>query len=406
MKIRSITYFDNPGQPLREDFLLRAEKFQQETRTCFQDSGIEIQTIRFASAPFATYLGKLSPQQTLDFALQLETSLQDQGYQYLSLGPALPEQESSYGLIPDLIEATQATFCSASMTRTGAGVSLPAVRACAGIIKQLTPLDPDGFANLFFAALGNVPPGSPFFPAAYHDGGPPAFAIALEGADLVVKAFGNASSLESAREVLIRDMEQVAEKITEISLELENRTGADHQGIDFSLAPFPVPGSSTGGAFENLGIDQFGEHGSLAAAAFLADTIDRASFQRTGFSGLMLPVLEDAILAARAASGSLAIKDLLLYSAVCGTGLDTVPLPGDINQDQISAVLTDLAVLSLRLDKPLTARLMPIPGKKAGDRTEFDFEFFANSKVLGVESSGLSGLLAGNEVLDIQPRKV
>jgi uncharacterized protein (UPF0210 family) len=119
----------------------------------------------------------------------------------------------------------------------------------------------------------------------------------------------------------------------------------------------------------------------------------------------MLPVLEDAILAARAADGSLSLKDLLMYAAVCGTGLDTVPLPGDIGADQIGAVLIDLATLSLRLDKPLTARLMPIPGKAAGDLTEFDFEFFANSRVLAVESSGLERFLGGDEEIDIRPRR-
>ena len=80
---------------------------------------------------------------------------------------------------------------------------------------------------------------------------------------------------------------------------------------------------------ERLGVPRLGEHGSLAAAAILADTMDQADFLRAGFSGLMLPVLEDATLARRAAEGSLGVKDLLLYSCVCGTGLDSVPLPGD-----------------------------------------------------------------------------
>ncbi len=134
-------------------------------------------------------------------------------------------------------------------------------------------------------------------------------------------------------------------------------------------------------------------------------SIDRADIQRTGFSGLMLPVLEDSVLAERAAEGTLSVKDLLLYSAVCGTGLDTVPLPGDISADQISSILMDLAALSLRLDKPLTARLMPIPGKIAGDNTNFDFPFFANSKVMGIGETGLSGLFMNEGYLDIKPRK-
>ena len=405
MKIRSVTYFDNPGYPLGEEFLSRSEIFQREATVCFQDSGIKLQSIRFASAPFPTYLGDLSPDSLIEYAKNLERRLIDQGFDYLSLGPALPEFPASFNLIPDLIEATEVTFCSGNMTPKGTSLSLAAVRACGEIIQQLTPLDPHGFANLYFAALGNVPAGAPFFPAAYHSGGPPAFAIAVEGADLAVDAFAHASNFEDARQQLIKEMDQLGGKITEAGQKLEGLTGAAYQGIDFSLAPFPEPKLSTGAAFENLGINQFGEHGSLAAAAFLADTIDRGSFQRTGFSGLMLPVLEDAILAARAADGSLGLKDLLMYSAVCGTGLDTLPLPGDISADQISAVLLDLGALSLRLNKPLTARLMPIPGKKAGDPTEFDFEFFTNSKVLAVESSGLGGLFGGEETIGLRPHR-
>jgi hypothetical protein len=94
-------------------------------------------------------------------------------------------------------------------------------------------------------------------------------------------------------------------------------------------------------------------------------------------------------LARHAAEGTLTVKDLLLYSAVCGTGLDTIPLPGDTTADQITALLLDLSALALRLDKPLTARLMPIPGKKAGDPTNFNFEYFANSRVMALEAEAL-----------------
>jgi uncharacterized protein len=116
-------------------------------------------------------------------------------------------------------------------------------------------------------------------------------------------------------------------------------------------------------------------------------------------------VLEDSVLAARAAEGTLTIKDLLLYSAVCGTGLDTVPLPGDVTSDQIAALLLDLSALALRLDKPLTARLMPIPGKRAGDPTGFDFAFFANSKVMALEAEKLGGVLSGSEVIQLHARE-
>jgi hypothetical protein len=118
----------------------------------------------------------------------------------------------------------------------------------------------------------------------------------------------------------------------------------------------------------------------------------------------MLPVLEDAVLAQRLGQGLLSVQDLLLYSAVCGTGLDTIPLPGDVSPEQLSAVLLDLAALALRLDKPLTARLMPIPGKRAGEPTEFDFPYFANSRILGLRAGPPGGLLAGDETLALSRR--
>ena len=93
-----------------------------------------------------------------------------------------------------------------------------------------------------------------------------------------------------------------------------------------------------------------------------------------------------------------------MYSAVCGTGLDTIPLPGDSSPELLAPLLLDLGALALRLDKPLTARLMPVPDKQAGERTNFDFPFFANSRVLPLSSEGLDKHLAQQPVIPIEPR--
>jgi uncharacterized protein (UPF0210 family) len=121
-------------------------------------------------------------------------------------------------------------------------------------------------------------------------------------------------------------------------------------------------------------------------------------------SGLMFPVMEDSTLAQRTAEGLITANDLLLYSSVCGTGLDTLPLPGDTTAEQLAALLLDLAALSQRLNKPLTGRLMPIPGKKTGDPTDFDFSYFANSRVMPLAAQILRGKLATDETFTIRPR--
>jgi uncharacterized protein (UPF0210 family) len=408
MKIRSITFFANPKWPLDKELIRQAAEFATQARLAFESAGFELQTLRLATPSFAQLLPDCKTGTVVEFAQNLEAALIPLGFGYIAIGPALPEIPESYAAIPAMIAGTENVFASGVMATRSGGVSLPAVRACAEVIHQLAPQDANGFANLYFAALANVPSGAPFFPAAYHRDGSPAFAIATEAADLAVTAFTQANDLDEARDNLKISLEAHARTMCEVADSLTRQfagLGLSFGGIDYSLAPFPEDELSLGTALERLGIPAVGLHGSLAAAALLTDTVDRVDFPRTGFSGLMLPVLEDATLAARAAEGFLTIKDLLLYSAVCGTGLDTVPLPGGTSVDQIQAVLLDLAALALRLDKPLTARLMPIPGKAAGDPTGFDFAYFANSRVLSLDAQSLTRLLAGGESFDLQPRK-
>ncbi len=405
MKIRSITYFCDPSQAPDGGCIQRGGECTAAMRQACQDAGYEVQTTRLATTPFPRLLRGDTVAEAVELAQRLEQAARAAGFDYLALGPALPDDLAAYALIPDMLAATENVFASGMMTSTAKEISLPAVRACADVIRRLAPLDENGFANLYFAALANVPPGAPFFPAAYHAGDTPAFALALEAADLAVEAFAAADDLSAARERLRVAVEEHAQALRRVAGVLRGRFDeVAFLGLDFSLAPFPEEARSLGMAFEHLGVPAVGLHGSLAAAALIAETLDRAEFPHVGFSGLMLPVLEDATLAARAAEGTLTVKDLLLFSAVCGTGLDTVPLPGDASVEQLTAVLLDLAVLAARLDKPLTARLMPILGKEAGDPTDFDFPYFANSRVMALDADALTGALAGTETIAIAPR--
>jgi uncharacterized protein (UPF0210 family) len=280
------------------------------------------------------------------------------------------------------------------------------VRSCAEVIARCAPITPEGFANLRFAALANVRPGSPFFPAAYHDQDDPAFSIATEAADLAVKAFSSARTVTDGQWAMVSEVEKRARELARVGDALGRRFSIAFGGIDFSLAPFPSEGASIGAALERMGVPKAGLHGSLAGAAILTEIVERAHFPKTGFSGLMLPVMEDPVLARRAAEGTLTIKDLLLYSAVCGTGLDTVPLPGDTSAKQIAALLLDISALALRLNKPLTARLMPIPGKKAGDPTNFNFDYFSNSRVMALEAEALKPPLSETSQFTLASRHI
>jgi uncharacterized protein (UPF0210 family) len=410
MKIRSITYFCNPRYPLDEKVLQKAGTFLSQAKSAYEAAGYEVQTTRLATIPFPklSRSNNFSRSKAIEIAVTLSEILRQIGVAYASLGPALIEFPESYEAIPEAITTSQNVFFGGEMASKEKGISLPAVRACAEIIQKASTITPDGFANLRFAALANVDAGAPFFPAAYHDSNEPAFAIATESADLAVLAFENAKTLEDGRKTLISEVTRHGQAISQIGQKLIQSPVSSSPaflGIDFSLAPFPDDAHSLGNAVEKMGIPKIGYHGSLAAAAILTEAVERADFPHIGFSGFMQPILEDSVLAKRAAEGTLTIKDTLLYSAVCGTGLDTIPLSGDTTSEQLVPLLLDLCALALRLDKPLTARLMPIPGKKAGDETNFNFAFFAPSRVMALDSEGLTNSLSGRETFQLSSRK-
>ncbi len=403
MQIRAITGFVDPGWPIATG---RIQQLAAALKTCRQilnDSGYSVQTLRLATPPPVEMEQAVPFDERRDLARQLEAECFVHGIDYAAIGPALPEEPDAFSAIPGILGATENVFTSGLFADQASGLSLSAARLCARAIHEISLLSPDGFANLRFAALVNVPAGVPFFPAAYHRGGPPAMAIAAEAADLPVSIIRDAGSLRAARRSLISAIEIQASTIAHNAERAAREHNLRFLGVDLSFAPYPEEARSLGTALEDMGVAYVGGGGSAAAAAFLADCLDRADFPRVGFCGLFLPVFEDKVLARRAAEGSLTLSDLLLYSTLCGTGLDTIPLPGDSTVEALTGVLLDLGAVGLRHGKPLTGRLMPIPGKSSGDEVDFDFPYFAPSRVMPLHESGPGGLLTDTEWLDINP---
>ncbi len=391
MDIRSITLFVEPDTPT--DALAQ---FVTAARSVFP---YPVQTTRLATTPFPNWLDRNSAS---DFVRQMAQAWQAIGIDYLSLGPVrLDHADHWLALLPELLAATDMLFASVEIGDRNGRIVPDRCRQLARIIKQVSQIQPNGFGNLYLTALANCAPGSPFFPVAYHGGGPVHFAVAVESADLAVTAVQTATTLTEARHNLIDAIETAAQAIGQATTPLAEQYGLTYSGIDFSLAPFPTDDKSLAAALEGLGLPHLGAPGSLFAAAFITEAIGRANFPRCGFSGLMLPVLEDSVLARRAAEGVITVNDLLGYAAVCGVGLDTIPLPGEISEASLAGILLDVAALAARLDKPLTARLMPLPGLQTGDPVSFDFPYFADSRVMAVPGTGLAGVLATAEPIVI-----
>jgi len=351
MRIRSVTIGANVSYPLEADSFHSFEEFAARARTLFEDAGLELQTVRLATQPFPEILKEQGPDSTVPFAQELERLCQAHGVDYCSIGTVVatrPGDDLAYvDAIPAVIRQTEMAFASALVASPESGINLAAIASAAEAFSDIARSTPDGFGNLRFAVLANCEPGSPFFPAAFHQGPGPAFSIATEAADLAVEAFAPASTLAEARANLRAAVEDAARAIEDVCQALETEFGFRFGGIDFSPAPYPEAARSIGHAIEQLGVDVFGANGTLFAVAFIKRVLQEARFPRCGFSGMFLPVLEDYTMAQRSAEGLFTLDSLLLYSTVCGTGLDTIPLPGDVSVDELAAILLDLATLAL-----------------------------------------------------------
>jgi len=404
MKIRAVTSFFDPASAIPST-LNNLASCSNKVADSLHAKGYTVQSQRIATTPFPLWLAQAGKNERQQRITSLAAETKRLGWQYTSLGPALPGCLEDYQEIPSILKLDNTLFAGGVIS-ADACLYPPAALASARVIVENAASSPDGFTNLRFAALANVRPYAPFFPAAYaRPGEKPAIALAIECADEAVRAFTNAISLDAGLEAFLAALESNARAIQETCAAACSNNDVDFKGLDFSPAPYPQEWCSLGKAMELLGVPALGNPGSLAIAAVLASALDKGNWQRTGFNGLMLAVLEDSTLAHRAAESRLTLKDLLLYSAVCGTGLDTIPLPGDATPSQVSSVLMDLGALAIRLNKPLTGRLMPIPRKKAGDATCFEFEYFANSRVMALEGDALGAPFVTAPEIDITPRK-
>jgi len=406
MKIRAITIGQKVPfltQNIKLEKFLRDKlqgysNFNQELIERFKSLDIEVQTKRFCSQPIFSYEHQ-SFEQNLNQALLtlhdqfslIEYLISNFGFDYFACSTVLAADENieRYGLyekllldeVPSFIKRKEKFFTSLPAASSKNGINLSALRSGAKIIKKLS--NPDPFDNLKFCISSNVKEDTPFFPAAYHVSETPSFSLALEMADEVVKVFEQAKNVTEAQIKLRERFNEIYDMLIKVTENIGSKYGIDFYGMDFSPAPYPTIPQSIGTAFEKLNYEYFGAPGSLLGVALIKNAIPKKE-KVIGFSGFMPSVLEDYTISKSLSENKFNLDTLLLYSTMCGTGLDCIPLPGDITEQELFYILLDMCTISLRLNKPLTARLMPIPGKNAGDDVKFDFEYFASSKVMNI----------------------
>jgi uncharacterized protein (UPF0210 family) len=383
-KIRAITAFINLDRPRYQQDVADALKMLRRAQTTFESRGYQVQTIRIATQPFPEYTKGLTKEQAVAFFKEYDALAVKENFA-ASIGPAMlhsGDSESQADLLGEILSNTKKLNGTVVVAGED-GVRWNAVGAAARVMKKLEETTEHSQGNFRFAAIAVVPPLTPFFPAAYHTGFGHQFAIALESANIVAAAFKDSRDLGMARQRLIDALAAIAFDVEGHAGRVDQETGWTYMGID--LSPAPAGDVSIGAAIENLTTQPVGMSGTLTAAAAITSAIKDVKVKQTGYTGLMLPILEDTRLAQRWSEGHISIDALLSYSAVCGTGLDTVPLPGDVSAEQLSLIIGDMASLAVKWRKPLSARLLPVLGKGWGEMTEFNDPFLVNAKLQSLD---------------------
>jgi uncharacterized protein (UPF0210 family) len=395
--IRTITLGIEEAHPLTSVIIKRASSQLQDASNRYGEAGYEVQTLRLSTRPVFDDLANWSSSALLNYARELQQMFDDVGLSFCSLGPAQAARSDfpleRVDLIADLLASTSALNATVQLATPMDGLRTEAALPIAHIMKRLARETEEGFGNFRFAMLACLAPDCPFFPAAYHTG-PASLALGLQGANVVMEALQALVQKVSKPVDLLQASSWVKDALVEqatpvvvIGQALAQKHDLLFSGID--LSPAPLGEDSIAAALELCGRACWGQDqevklgapGTLAVAAALTYALKNTELPTCGYCGLMLPVLEDAGLGRRWEEGLLNAHQLLLYSAVCGTGLDTLPLAGDMPEETIAHLLLDVATMALRLNKPLSARLFPVPGKTSGERTEFTSPYLTNTLI-------------------------
>lgn len=353
--------------------------------------GIEVANKRISISPIGVVGAPFSSEQLVEVALTLDKAAMELGVDFIGGFSALVEKGMSQGdqalieAIPEALTQTNRICSSVNVASTRAGINMNAILKMGQIIKQaaeLTAAD-DGLAAAKLVVFANIPQDVPFMAGAYLGIGEAdaVVSVGVSGPGVVKAALEKALAeddkmdLSRAADVI----KQTAARLTRagelVGREVAQLLNLPFGIVDLSLAPTPNRNDSVGEIFEAIGLPAFGAPGSTAFLSMLNDAVKKggafASSHVGGLSGAFIPVCEDLTIAESAAAGTLNLEKLEAMTAVCSVGLDMVALPGDTSAEMLSAIIADEMAIGVINKKTTAARLIPAPGKKAGDTVRF-----------------------------------
>lgn len=352
-----------------------------------RDLGIPIVNKRISVTPISLVGAAAGPKCFVPLALSMDKAAQELGVDFIAGFSApvhrgiSPSDRALLDSLPEALNRTERVCSSISLASTRAGINMDAVADMGRIILDIAGRQPhlDGLPCCRLVVFCNQPEDNPFVAGAMHGPGEADVVIhvGVSGPGVVKAAVERApgATLHELADII----KVAAFKITRLGemagREVARRLGYPLGIVDLSLAPTPARGDSVAEILQVMGLEYCGVHGSTAALAMLNDAVKKggamASGAVGGLSGAFIPLSEDAAMVDAAKAGALGLDKLEAMTCVCSVGLDMVAVPGDTPAETLSAIIADEMAIGMINGKTTAVRIIPVPGKRAGDFVNF-----------------------------------
>lgn len=372
---------------MREKILRYAGKLVETGRSIEAEFGVPIINKRIAVTPISLVAEPSGEDNYVEWAVELDKLAKELEVDFIGGFSALVQKGITPGdrtlikSIPQALTITDRVCSSINLGTTKSGINMDAVRDMGHIIKEAAELtkEKDGLGCAKLVVFCNAPEDNPFMAGAFHGPGEgdAVLSVGVSGPG-VIKAACEAYKGRPLDEVA-DGIKKMAFKITRmgqlVGTEAARRLGVDFGILDLSLAPTPYVGDSVARILEELGLEAAGAPGTTAALAMLTDMVKKggvmASTNVGGLSGAFIPVSEDEGMIAAVKAGSINLEKLEAMTCVCSVGLDMIAIPGDTSASTISGIIADEMAIGMVNNKTTAVRIIPVPGKGAGEWAEF-----------------------------------
>lgn len=349
--------------------------------------GIPIVNKRISVTPIAIAAAGCKTDSYVSIAQTLDRAAKSVGVDFIGGFSALvqkgmtPSDRILFKSLPEALTVTDYVCGSVNVGTTKNGMNMNAIKDLGQIILDLAEHSKNnssiGCAK--FVVFCNSVEDNPFMAGAYHGVGEEdcVINVGISGPGVVSRA------LESVRgqdfEAMSECIKKTAFKITRVgqlvAQEASKRLSVPFGIIDLSLAPTPAVGDSVAEIFREMGLEEVGAPGTIAALAMLNDAVKKggvmASSYVGGLSGAFIPVSEDKGMIEAVQRGALTLEKLEAMTCVCSVGLDMVAIPGDTKPETISGIIADEAAIGMINQKTTAVRLIPVHRKGVGEIVEF-----------------------------------